>query len=1108
MALNKQAVPINFAQGLDLKTDPFQVPVGKFLALRNTVFDKGGQLKKRNGYGMLPSLPDATSTLVTTFNGNLTALGSKIRAFSSGANAWIDRGTLQPAKLDTLPLVRSSTNQTQADAVTHPNGLTCVVYTDNIPTTQGVTVPSYRYAILESATGQSVVSPTAIPVASGAITQPPKVFLLNNYFIIVFSNLITATDHLQYCAVSAYNPTSITANTDISTTYSPGTANTAPKFEGVVNNNNLYLAWNATDGGGAIRMGYIDSTLTLHGNQVASAGLVGDIISVVCDDSGGTPTIYVTAYTSGTTTARTFAVDQGLNSVLAAVTSITTEDTANITGTATSGVLTLYYERNNNYTYDSAIPTHYIKKVTVTHAGVVGTPSVVVRSLGLASKAFFLGTAVYFLATYQSTYQPTYFMVNSSGQVIAKLAYANGGGYKALGLPNITVDDTEVSLPYLVKDQISSVNKSQNAVTAGGVYSQTGINLATISLDSSRLSVAEIGGNLSVSGGILWAYDGYSAVESNFHLWPDSVETTASTGGGSMTPQQYFYVATYEWADNQGGIYRSAPSLPVSVTPTASVVHTFTAADVNTGANTIAIAAHGYSTGTSFTLTTGGTLPTPLLVATTYYVIRVDANTIKVASSLANALLGTPIDITVAGSGTSTITPASNQNSVTVNIPTLRVTYKTANPVKVVLYRWSAAQQTYYQVTSLAAPLLNDTTIDSVTYLDTSADSAILGNSILYTTGGVIENIGPPSVKNITLFQSRLFYINAEDQNSLGFSKVVIERTPVETSDLFTIYVAPTTSAQGSTGVMRCLAALDDKLIVFKDSAIYYINGQGPDNTGAQGQFSDPVFVTSTVGCDNQQSIVFIPQGLMFQSQKGIWLLNRDLSTTYIGAPVEDLTRGAVVQSAVNIPETNQVRFTLDTGITLMYDYYYGQWGTFINVPAVSSTLYQGVHAYINSFGQVYQETPGTYLDGSKPVLMSFTTSWLNLAGLQGYERAYYFYLLGVYLSPHKLAIQIAYDYNSSPTQTSMILPDNFTPNWGGISVWGGGESWGGNSNVEQWRVFLQQQKCQAFQVTLNEIYDPSYGYPAGAGLTLSGLDMIVGTKSGYPRIKSSRSAG
>lgn len=197
-----------------------------------------------------------------------------------------------------------------------------------------------------------------------------------------------------------------------------------------------------------------------------------------------------------------------------------------------------------------------------------------------------------------------------------------------------------------------------------------------------------------------------------------------------------------------------------------------------------------------------------------------------------------------------------------------------------------------------------------------------------------------------------------------------------------------------------------------------------------------------------------------------------------------------------------------DNGQTLMYDYFFQQWGSFTGIPAVSSVIYQDRHTYVNSFGEVFQQTLDSYLDGAHPVLMSFTTSWLNLAGLQGYERAYYFYILGVFLTPHKLSVQIAYDYNSSPIQNSIITPDNYTAPWGGEQLWGSGGGWGGTGNIEQHRVFLQQQKCQAFQLTISELFDPSQGTTAGAGLTLSGLNCVVGMKSNYPRLKASKSVG
>jgi len=60
-------------------------------------------------------------------------------------------------------------------------------------------------------------------------------------------------------------------------------------------------------------------------------------------------------------------------------------------------------------------------------------------------------------------------------------------------------------------------------------------------------------------------------------------------------------------------------------------------------------------TGTRVRLTTTTTLPAGLATATDYYVIVVDENTFKLATTYANAVAGTQIDITDAGTGTHTV---------------------------------------------------------------------------------------------------------------------------------------------------------------------------------------------------------------------------------------------------------------------------------------------------------------------------------------------------------------------------------------------------------------------------------------------------------------------
>ena len=69
--------------------------------------------------------------------------------------------------------------------------------------------------------------------------------------------------------------------------------------------------------------------------------------------------------------------------------------------------------------------------------------------------------------------------------------------------------------------------------------------------------------------------------------------------------------------------------------------------------------AHGFQTGLKVRVSTTTTLPAPLLAATDYFVIRIDANTFYLAASLNDANAGTDIDITTTGTGTHTITPTA-----------------------------------------------------------------------------------------------------------------------------------------------------------------------------------------------------------------------------------------------------------------------------------------------------------------------------------------------------------------------------------------------------------------------------------------------------------------
>lgn len=1020
MPLQKQIAPLNFIGGVDQKTDPFQLDFGKFQSLVNMVYTTGKRLTKRNGYGNLAALPYA-STFMTTFNGDLTAVGCpQLQAYSSQAQDWTHVGNIYPCNISTLPIVRNSLNQTQSDSAIAPNGTLCVAYTQQ--NSQSLSENQFLYAVYDSSTGQQLLTPQVLQNISNSYSTP-RVFILGAYFVIVYIAFPSSVYTLTAIPVSISSLQAV-APIVVSTSVDP---DGPVSWDGGVLNETLFLAWNGASSSG-LKMASLSQTLQLSSTHNPDPSNTAALVAVSADPAHNQ--VWVTYY-DGSSNAYTLAVNSIFSLTISPVQTISGQSVANITQIPDgSGFLYLFYEIENAYSYDSGVPTNYIVRATVKSSGPTGVRTVV-RGVGLASRAFagnYFSSAVgqaYFLVAYQSPYQPTYYLFDGfSTKVVAQLAYSNGGGYITNStLPSVSLSGSTASVSYLYKDLVQALNDANSAgtVVTGGIYSQTGINQATLTLGTAASIVAsEIGSNLNITGGFTWGYDGTQATEQGFFLWPDSVESTAqATTGGFITAQTYYYQVIRSWTDNKGNAFRSAGSIPIQV-----------------------------------------------------------------------------------------VVASGSTNTVTLHGPMDRLTYKTNE--KIEIYRWSTGQQSFYEVTSITSPLLNSTSVDSWTFVDTLADSSIVGNALLYTTGGVVEDIGGPSFVSTFTFDDRLWGIDSEDTNLLWFSKQIIEGTPVELSDLLTMYVAPSLGAQGPTGALACGSAMDDKLILFKPTALYYINGTGPDNTGSNSQYSQPTFITSMIGCSNQASIVFQPQGLMFEfaSEGGnqIWLLGRDLSTQYIGADVERLTLGASVTSAVSVPGSTFVKFTLSSGVTLMYDYFYQRWATH-STNATSSTIYQGLHTYVDQYNRVFQETPGLYLDGSNPVLQSFITSWINLTGLQGYQRAYWFYFLGQYISPHLVQIGIAYDYAPSPTQNLTIHPQNYSAIYGDGQAYGVDTPYGGAGSLEQWKIFLTQQRCQAFQIQFQEIYDPSFGIAPGAGLTISGLNLVFGQKKGYVPLPFSQGA-
>lgn len=102
------------------------------------------------------------------------------------------------------------------------------------------------------------------------------------------------------------------------------------------------------------------------------------------------------------------------------------------------------------------------------------------------------------------------------------------------------------------------------------------------------------------------------------------------------------------------------------VSSAAEITQTFTSTEVNTGTEEITVtSANNLYNGARVVLTTSGSAPGGLTAGTTYFVINTNTDgiggtVIKLATTLANALTGTAINLTSGGSGTHTLTLESS----------------------------------------------------------------------------------------------------------------------------------------------------------------------------------------------------------------------------------------------------------------------------------------------------------------------------------------------------------------------------------------------------------------------------------------------------------------
>lgn len=493
-----------------------------------------------------------------------------------------------------------------------------------------------------------------------------------------------------------------------------------------------------------------------------------------------------------------------------------------------------------------------------------------------------------------------------------------------------------------------------------------------------------------------------------------------------------------------------------------------------------------------------------LLPATTYSYLcffeHTDANGIRRVSTAADVI---------------TVTTGGGDDAVTLTLSTLDAT----NRAKVVyaIYRREQEGDLYHRVSSgdLSAAtgtnglLIANAASDTVTFTDGMAEADLLEQELAPGTGGILDNVAPPSCTIIAAGNGRVFLSGFQDENLIRYSKTRDTMEPLNFNDALELVV------EHGRGPITALGTFQDSLAIFRETQVYVSGGEGLDNAGATGGFTTPRLLSDDVGCPFPRSICQIPGALLFQSRKGFYSFGGN-GLEYVGADVERLTADVECLAAVVVADAHEARFVMSDGTTLVYDYTVGAWNAW-SVGGIDARLVDNVHVILkDADGVLLEESAGTYLDDGQPYSLAIQWPQLHAAGLQGAQRIYRILFAGEFLGEHQALVRLAFDRGPfgeqqtwDPSQVIGVASARY-----GAAAYGSGR-FGGEvdastpsvaASAYQFQVKPRRQKCQTIAIRLEAQARPGGGV-LQASFAISDLALQVGVRPGAPRLGTGKTA-
>ena len=295
-------------------------------------------------------------------------------------------------------------------------------------------------------------------------------------------------------------------------------------------------------------------------------------------------------------------------------------------------------------------------------------------------------------------------------------------------------------------------------------------------------------------------------------------------------------------------------------------------------------------------------------------------------------------------------------------------------------------------VVQLVKQISIDGSVTSVGFTDATSDVTLATSN--FPAPGLPTAL-TPAFNHVAFFDGRMWGAERDFPNRLRFTRIIQPgSSPEFTNEFFR-------DIEDEEGPITGIAALDDKLIVFKNTAVYFIPAGGPANDGSGGGYS-PIKVSSEAGAESGTPYVSTGSHVWFfhgRPQR----IDRSLHIEDIGLPLAKFFIMPILATPqVPLSYTyNHARYELRLHTTLyrfVYDTITEKWirdtGNPFSATAEVARLPDVGDMYFRANGQVwwdYDVDSGTRTTdaGGDQIRGVVRSPWFRPAGVEGFIRLY-----------------------------------------------------------------------------------------------------------------------